>query len=102
MAMGYLLDTNHCIYLMNALGKSPSKHKSHESNVLSKFNTTTDPLYTSILVLAELYYGAVNSKQQASNLARIALLKPKLNVLGVPTSRIERASLLMKETLLLL
>lgn len=81
--MGYLLDTNQCVYLMNAIGKPASKHTSYESNVLSKFNATTDTMYISILVLAELYYGAINSDRQADNLSRIAMLKPKVNVLDI-------------------
>jgi tRNA(fMet)-specific endonuclease VapC len=81
--MGYLLDTNQCIYLMNAIGKPDIKHTTYESNVLRKFNTTTDTMYISILVLAELYYGAINSNQQADNLSRVAKLKLRLNVLDV-------------------
>lgn len=81
--MAYLLDTNQCIYLKNAWAKSPENHKPEEANVLQRFNDVTDPLYTSILVLGELYYGASNSARKPDNFKRIDFLRTHLNVIGV-------------------
>lgn len=79
----YLLDTNQCIYLKNAWAKLPANRKQRETNVLNKFNAVTDPLYTSMLVIGELYYGASNSANQADNFKRVEELKTHLNVIGV-------------------
>lgn len=79
----YLLDTNHCIYLKNAWSKSPANRKPRETNVLNKFHSLNDPLYTSILVIGELYYGASNSINQANNFKRVEELKTHLNVIGL-------------------
>jgi tRNA(fMet)-specific endonuclease VapC len=81
--MAYLLDTNHCIYLKNAWAKSAANHKTQEKNVLDRFNAATDPFYTSILVIGELYYGAANSANKVDNFRRVEELKLHLNVVGI-------------------
>ncbi|MFY9226534.1 MAG: type II toxin-antitoxin system VapC family toxin [Blastocatellia bacterium] len=81
--MSYLLDTNHCIYLKNAWAKLPANRNSREINVLNKFNSITDPFYTSMIVIGELYYGASNSVDKTNNFKRVEELKTRLNVIGV-------------------
>jgi len=81
--MGYLLDTNHCIYLKNAWAKLPANRNVRETNVLNKFNSTTDSFYTSMIVIGELYYGASNSTDKTNNFKRVEELKIRLNVIGV-------------------
>lgn len=78
-----LLDTNHCIYLKNAWAKSAANRKPQETNVLNRFSTVGDPLYTLIIVVGELYYGASNSLKKADNLKRVEELKNQLNIIGV-------------------
>lgn len=79
----YLLDTNHCVYLKNAWAKSAANHKPQETNVLNRFNALTNPLYTSIIVVGELYYGASNSLKKADNFKQVEELKNQLNIIGV-------------------
>lgn len=83
--MNYLLDTNHCIYLINALTKIPSKQKLTDIKVLNKINSlsSSDILYSCTIVLGELYYGAYKSSQIASNLHRVEILKSKINILDI-------------------
>lgn len=57
--MPYLLDTNHCSYLMNGLNKQPERRKKEESNTIKVFESlTTETLYMSEVSLGELLYGA--------------------------------------------
>lgn len=81
--MAYLLDTNHCIYLKNAWAKFPANRNTRETKVLNKFNTITDQLYTSMVVIGELYYGASNSADKINNFQRVEELKTRLNIIGV-------------------
>jgi tRNA(fMet)-specific endonuclease VapC len=81
--MAYLLDTNHCIYLKNAWAKPLTNQKSQEKNVLNRFNAVTDPLYTSIIVIGELYYGAANSVNKVGNTKRVEQLAARLNIIGI-------------------
>lgn len=69
--MKYLLDTNTCVYLLN--GNEILKRKVKEIGVYS--------LSISNCVLAELYFGAYNSKRVEENLGRIDLFKKNLSVL---------------------
>lgn len=68
--MKYLLDTNICIYLLN--GNEILKEKVREIGVFS--------LSISNVTLAELYFGAYNSKKVDANLKRIDLFKKNLIV----------------------
>lgn len=69
--MKYLLDTNTCIYLLN--GNFLLEKKVEEIGVYS--------LALSNCVLAELYFGAYNSKRVEENLKRIDLFKKNLAIL---------------------
>jgi tRNA(fMet)-specific endonuclease VapC len=66
----YLLDTNICIYLIN--GNETLKKKVKEIGVFS--------LSISNATLAELYFGAYNSKKVDANLKRIDEFKKNLTV----------------------
>ncbi|MDP3106090.1 MAG: type II toxin-antitoxin system VapC family toxin [Candidatus Methanoperedens sp.] len=68
--MKYLLDTNICIYLLN--GNEILKEKVREIGVFS--------LSISNVTLAELYFGAYNSRKIDANLKRIDLFKQNLTV----------------------
>jgi tRNA(fMet)-specific endonuclease VapC len=56
--MPYLLDTNHCSYIINALRKNPKYHKPEEIKALEAFRKVTDPIYTCDVVVGEMYFGA--------------------------------------------
>lgn len=56
--MPYLLDTNHCSYIMNGLNKKPEWRKSQEENTIKRFLSITDTTYMSEVSLGELFYGA--------------------------------------------
>ncbi len=68
--MKYLLDTNICIYLLN--GNEVLEEKVREIGVFS--------IYISNVTLAELYFGAYNSRKVDANLERIDLFKKNLTV----------------------
>jgi len=68
----FLLDTDTCVYLLN--GNPSLKKKVEEVGVFS--------LAISNSVLAELYFGACNSKKTEDNLNRINLFKKNLTILS--------------------
>lgn len=68
--MKYLLDTNICIYLLN--GDKSLEKKVKETGVFS--------LAISNATLAELYFGAYNSKRIEENIKRIKVFKKHLAV----------------------
>lgn len=70
--MKYLLDTDSCVYLLN--GNEYLKKKVRDIGVYSLAITNS--------VLAELYFGAYNSKKIEENLKRIELFKNSLTVLS--------------------
>ena len=70
--MKYLLDTDSCVYLLN--GNESLKKRVKEIGVYSLVVTNS--------VLAELYFGAYNSKKVEENLKRIELFKKNLTVLS--------------------
>ena len=70
--MKFLLDTDTCVYLLN--GNLSLKKKVEEVGVFS--------LAISNSVLAELYFGAYNSKKVEDNLKRINLFKKNLTILS--------------------
>lgn len=74
--MAYLLDTNHCIYLINGLEKRPERRKPEETNVIRSILSLTDPkVYFSEATLGELYFGVARSEKKAQGLEKIAFLK---------------------------
>lgn len=83
--MDYLLDTNHCAYLMNASSRPPNRQKPEDIKVYNRINSviTSANFYLCTIVLGELYYGAYNSDQVANNLNRIVALKMRFNTLDV-------------------
>lgn len=54
----YLLDTNHCSYIINGSRKKPHYRKPEEIKVLDVLQARTPKLYTCDVVVGELYYGA--------------------------------------------
>ncbi|TAL27159.1 MAG: type II toxin-antitoxin system VapC family toxin [Nitrospirae bacterium] len=68
----FILDTDTCVYLLN--GNPSLKKKVEEVGVFS--------LAISNSVLAELYFGAYNSKKVEDNLKRINLFKKNLTILS--------------------
>jgi tRNA(fMet)-specific endonuclease VapC len=66
----YLLDTNICVYLLN--GNSALKNRAAELGISSIVLCNS--------VLAELYFGAYNSRKTAENLQRIGRFKKNLTV----------------------
>ena len=58
----YMLDTNTCIQAMRA---TPTSH------LATRFNRYAQHLSISTVVLAELHFGAENSKQIAANLVKL-------------------------------
>jgi tRNA(fMet)-specific endonuclease VapC len=68
--MPYLLDTNHCSYVINALRKKSQFHKPEEIKTLEAFRKVTDPIYTCDVVVGEMYFGA-ELRPNASDLYRL-------------------------------
>lgn len=80
---GYLLDTNICVYLVNAQYKEPSRRTREEARVWERFGSEEAPLFTSEVSLGELVFGAERSAHPEKNLARIEVffeLAPPLAV----------------------
>ena len=56
--MGYLFDTNHCIYLMNGWNNPDNRLTSQERNVVAIFSQRKkDVIYMSEASVGELIYG---------------------------------------------
>jgi tRNA(fMet)-specific endonuclease VapC len=70
--LGYMLDTNICIYVM----------KTYPEGLREKFNTRADELCISSVTLGELHYGAEKSQRRAQNLAAIEDFVARLEVLA--------------------
>ncbi len=89
--MPYLLDTNHCIYLLNGWRKSPSQQTAFEKNTVSAFEQMKeDMVFMSEVTLGELFFGAECSQKRAHNLASIATIQSAVVPLSVdqPTWKI--------------
>lgn len=69
--MPYLLDTNHCSYIINGLHKQPKYRKPQEIQVLKVFESLTMPAYTCDVVVGEMYYGAETSTNPKRTYQRI-------------------------------
>lgn len=94
--MSYLLDTNHCIYLLNGWKKKEFDRKPEERNVVNKVSSLRGKhfLFMCEATLGELYYGAYCSKKQSYNLGRIEVLKQAV----FPLAGSERAWRIFGET----
>lgn len=69
---GYLLDTNHCAYLLNAKGKQEHKQSQLEKNTIQAVSSRMEVvLHMSEATLGELIYGAEYSKQKEANLQEL-------------------------------
>lgn len=74
--MAFLLDTNHCIYFLNGLEKSPEKRSAREQRVIDRILAVPDPqIFFSEATLGELYYGVARSQRQAENREKGEFLK---------------------------
>jgi len=81
---GYLLDTNHCIYLINGLEKQPQKRTPSEKTIINKIESLPDmPLYFSEVTIGELHYGISRSQRKAQNQKKLEFLKKLLYPLPV-------------------
>jgi len=81
---GYLMDTNHCIYLINGLEKLPHKRTPPEKAVIDKLESLPDiPIYFSEVTLGELYYGIARSQRKEQNRQKMEFLKKLLYSLPV-------------------
>ncbi len=70
--MKYLLDTDTCIYFFNG-----------DQRIIEKIRQTNKQnLYTSILNIAELKFGAYNSKKRKKNLLQLELFNQRINVIS--------------------
>ena len=69
--LGYMLDTNICIYVM----------KTYPPEVRDKFNEFAEQLCISSITLAELLYGAEKSARRSENLKAIDHFVARLEVL---------------------
>ncbi len=65
----YMLDTNTCIVALKA---------DATSRIAGRFNRYAEQLCTSSIVLAELYYGAENSRRVPENLRQIEMFAARL------------------------
>lgn len=73
--MRYLLDTNHCVYLLNGIEKKSANRSKEESRVLEMIESMQDTtFYMAPVTLGELYYGAACSQNKIRNLKRIQWL----------------------------
>jgi len=81
--MDYLLDTNHCIYLINGLDKKNSRRSETENRVIEKIRRVQSDIFMSEVTLGELYFGAANSARREYNLQRIDLFKQALIPIAV-------------------
>ncbi len=82
--MLYLLDTNHCSYIMNGINKNPQYRKPHETKTLAKFHSaTSDILYMCEVSISEIIYGAETAPNVTSIYQRFNQLKTLLPCLTV-------------------
>ncbi|EDN70966.1 PilT-like protein [Beggiatoa sp. PS] len=69
---GYLLDTNHCAYILNAKGKPKNKQSLLESNTIQAISSRMEAvLHISEATLGELIYGAEYSTHKEANLREL-------------------------------
>lgn len=73
--MDCLLDTNHCIYLINGLDKKISHRSEFENKVIEEVWRAQSDIFISEVTLGELFFGAANSARREYNFQRIELFK---------------------------
>lgn len=85
--MSYLLDTNHCIYVLNGWKKQEYQRTPREQSVVSRVAALQGKqlLYLSEATLGELYFGAHLSTRKQHNFKRIQLLQQAVFPLAVNT-----------------
>lgn len=69
--LGYMLDTNICIYVM----------KNYPQELREKFNSLAEQLCISSITLGELHFGAEKSSRRTENLTAIEHFVARLDVL---------------------
>lgn len=67
----YLLDTNHCSYIINGSYKQPIHRKEQEKKAITAFENLSQPAYTCDVVIGEMYFGAETSTNQTRTYQRI-------------------------------
>lgn len=67
----YLLDTNHCSYIINGSYKQPIHRKEQEKKAITAFENLSQPAYTCDVVVGEMYFGAETSTNQTRTYQRI-------------------------------
>lgn len=92
--MPYLLDTNHCSYIINGTRKAPDKQKPQESKAIAAFRNTNELLYTCDIVTGEMYYGA----EVQSNREEIYLLINEFLVTTIPLTTNKACWMLFAKT----
>ena len=88
--MPYLLDTNHCIYLINGASKPIHKRSVHEENSLKAIQLLPEPLHISRITLAELYYGVFKSERVKQNLETLRVFKRSVKILSITEHLLKR------------
>ncbi len=80
--MSYLLDTNHCVYLKNAIHKRSEKRTSFEANVFKSFQQvkSQNKIYVSVVSFGELYFGAEKSRHKEKNYKKIEFFKKHIHI----------------------
>ena len=82
--MPYLIDTNHCIYLMNGWNTPSYKLSAEEKNTVEYFNKIKgDVVYMSETSVGELFYGIERSQRKEYNQRKLDVLliaAPSLSV----------------------
>ena len=64
--MSYLLDTNHCAYVLNGLYKKPSRRKPEETLAIGRFEALSgERLFMAEASLGELVFGTCLSPRRA-------------------------------------
>lgn len=81
MTAMYILDTNHCVYLMNAVTPKGKALTDFEQNTLQFVNTLSETLYISQITVAEMYFGMFNSQRVKENVQAFETFKKSFTVL---------------------
>lgn len=84
--MPYLLDTNHCAYILNGLNKQPSKRKPEEVQAIRRFEALLEEsTFMSEVTLGEFFFGTNLSPRKAELEERIEIFARA--VVPVPVDR---------------
>ena len=85
--MAYLLDTNHCIYLMNGWNKPKNLLSPEELNIVTAYSKANKVVYISEASVGELLYGIERSQKKEYNRRNFEKL-----LLAIPPVPIDRAT----------